>query len=446
MHTQALIKFAIVLGTIVSGLVISPAVRPVDESLQGLARSAILATGPEREQLIRKLRAHGPAALEALFAERAASSATSRVVSLAANEQVNPGAARIDELIDRVAGQRYGSISRLFWYTDLEQAKAAAQASNKPILSLRLLGRLDEEFSCANSRFFRTMLYANASIRIKLERDFILHWQSVCPAPRITIDFGDGRKIERTITGNSIHYLLNSSGEPLDALPGLYAPAPFLAWLEKGSRLAADLEQLVPNLRAARFVEFHQQECRAIEDACRKDVSEFGSDAASSDFVRQLLAVDSSLDLSGLLEHSAWERIARHSHHVAALDVTSSLIIATESATIPKRPTARAAGVRALSKLNVEGPLLPRVANPSESLAIDSVRNEYVLHKRIHTWFLNGRANAGIDRFNEAVYRELFLMPSDDPWLGLARPDVYSALTSGGLIDKRSKSTAQAAR
>ena len=56
----------------------------------------------------------------------------------------------------------------------------------------------------------------------------MLHWQSVRPVPTVTIDFGDGRKLERTLTGNSIHYILDSQGRPIDALPGLYGPQAFL--------------------------------------------------------------------------------------------------------------------------------------------------------------------------------------------------------------------------
>ncbi len=58
----------------------------------------------------------------------------------------------------------------------------------------------------------------------------MLHWQSVRPVPRVTIDFGDGRKLERTLTGNSAHYVLASDGTPLDVLPGLYSPLAFQQW------------------------------------------------------------------------------------------------------------------------------------------------------------------------------------------------------------------------
>ena len=71
---------------------------------------------------------------------------------------------RIASAIDSVSMQKDGYSSRLFWHTDLEQAKIKAKARNKPILSLRLLGNLNEEFSCANSRFFRSILYSDQKI------------------------------------------------------------------------------------------------------------------------------------------------------------------------------------------------------------------------------------------------------------------------------------------
>ena len=124
--------------------------------------------------------------------------------------------------IDAVAGQKDAVRSRLFWHTDLAQALAVAKTENKPVLSLRLLGRLDEELSCANSRYFRQSLYTDRKVIAALQLNYVLHWESLRPVPVITIDFGDGRQIKRTITGNSIHYVLAPDGVVLDALPGLY--------------------------------------------------------------------------------------------------------------------------------------------------------------------------------------------------------------------------------
>jgi hypothetical protein len=84
----------------------------------------------------------------------------------------------------------------------------------------------------------RTVLYANQGLASYLRENFILHWSSERPVPRITIDFGDGRTIERTITGNSAHYVLDANGEVLDVLTGLYHPMAFHDWLEEVQELA----------------------------------------------------------------------------------------------------------------------------------------------------------------------------------------------------------------
>src|SRR5262249_26355851 len=115
---------------------------------------------------------------------------------------------------------------------------AEARRTRRPILSLRLLGRLDEELSCANSRFFRKLLYPDPQINETLRRDFVLHWQSLRPVPKVTIDFGDRRRVERTITGNSVHVVLDERGRAVDALPGLMAREVFVEQLGQAQRFA----------------------------------------------------------------------------------------------------------------------------------------------------------------------------------------------------------------
>ena len=82
---------------------------------------------------------------------------------------------RLRAALDAVGGQRDCYASRLFWHTNFAEAKAEAQRTGKPILSLRLLGNLNEELSCANSRFFRTTLYANKDVSDYLRDHFVLH-------------------------------------------------------------------------------------------------------------------------------------------------------------------------------------------------------------------------------------------------------------------------------
>ena len=129
--------------------------------------------------------------------------------------------------LDRLCAQIHAHTTLLYWFTDLDAALAEARRSRRPVLSLRLLGRLDEELSCANSRFFRKLLYPEPRINRLLRERFVLHWQSLRPVPKVAIDFGDGRRVVRTVTGNSVHLILDGNGRPLDALPGLLSPDVF---------------------------------------------------------------------------------------------------------------------------------------------------------------------------------------------------------------------------
>ena len=144
-----------------------------------------------RSRSIAELRARGPEGLRDM---------------LAAFDR-DPGLV-LESDIDAVAQQNGAKWSRLYWYTDMDAAKSAARTEHKPILYLRMLGKLTDEYSCANSRFFRTALYANKNVSDLLRERFVLVWQSERPVPVVSIDYGDGRLIKRTITFNSIHFVL----------------------------------------------------------------------------------------------------------------------------------------------------------------------------------------------------------------------------------------------
>ena len=67
------------------------------------------------------------------------------------------------------------------------------------------------------------------------------------------------------------------------------------------------------------------------------------------------------------------------------------------------------------------------------SLAEDMVRNEQVYHRAIHDWFVEGSAGGDVEQLNERVYRDLFLNPTSDAWLGIVPPDAYRAIDGGGV-------------
>src|SRR6185436_6454379 len=236
-----------------------------------LAIKAVSADSAESTAAINELRTQGPAGLNLLFQAYA-----SEINEQVANPLLAPTPEwqRLSAALDAVSQQKDSYLSRLYWYTDLTQAKAAARAEDKPILSLRLLGKLNEEYSCANSRFFRTVLYSNAQMATMLRERFILHWQSVRPVPRVTIDFGDGRKLERTLTGNSIHYILDSDGHVVDALPGLYGPQAFLRGLNRAERVATECSFAKTSAERELILRrYHRARLRALSMAWEADIA-----------------------------------------------------------------------------------------------------------------------------------------------------------------------------
>ena len=75
------------------------------------------------------------------------------------------------------------------------------------------------------------------------------------------------------------------------------------------------------------------------------------------------------------------------------------------------------------------------IAQLESSIAQDTARNHFQLHRRIHGWFARGEMEtATATESTSRVYDELFLSPDSDPWLGLAPADVYAALDENGLV------------
>lgn len=351
------------------------------KSLATFAREATATNPAHAESAIAALRAAGADGLKALAEVYAPELATHAKPSAPGKAARDESWERIRAAFDAVGQQRDCHASKLFWFTDLEKAKAAAQQSGKPILSLRLLGKLNEEYSCANSRFFRTTLYANAEVAKYLSENFVLHWQSVRPVPRITIDMGDGRKIERTITGNSIHYVLDAAGNPIDALPGLYAAKAFLAGLERARTAERALARLNDGERAPQLKKYHETRLAEIQQQWARDLAQVGAAAATP--VSYLL---SSLGSSGNgLVVSSANPDALQAGRVPIAKAALEMPVLQKS--MPAQPNsgdngaavkltadAIAALPRALSKGLVESPLLR--AGAQSSLAPDRARLE----------------------------------------------------------------------
>jgi hypothetical protein len=420
-----------------------------------LARTAA-AAGPESANAIAELRSMGPEGLrvfldtnrleiEAALARSLSESRNGGSPAGASGQIIqSPQKNQVLAALDSVCQQKDCFASKLYWYTDLEQAKSAAREQGKLILSLRLLGRLDEDLSCANSRLFRITLYANEQISKLLRDQFVLHWQTVRPVPKLTLDFGDGRKMERTLTGNSIHYVLNSKGQVIDALPGMYGPAAFLRELERTSLAAANLTATSTDDRSAALRRYHALWLNELEIAWRNDVRRAGlrvepsreisrpanllqtppsaQKAATVAFSKTALIErpilrgmsDDPRLLDSIGSDAGWSMIARMHAADASMDLATRRLMLFKDPSLAQNALQT---IRALER----------------AVAEDTVRNEYVLRARIHSWLMTTDVSPEVMSLNEKIYAELFLTPSWDAWLGLRPADAYSGIDNDGV-------------
>ena len=408
-----------------------------NNSTEALARKAVSGNVAEAAPALEELRALGPAGLKALMDQyRDEINRHVSDPSAASDEQWQ----RIANALDTVAQQKNSYIAGLYWHTDLEEAKKASAAANKPILSLRLLGKLTDEFSCANSRFFRTVLYSNADVSEYLKEHYVLHWKSVRPVPKVTIDYGDGRKLERTLTGNSIHYILDSEGRPIDAIPGLYGPFAFRRVLINGEGMFHRIAGNPIEAKNALLMAYYRLQARNLARDWALDIERTGGkipegfvitrDTSGQALSIAPLAVTKAMTETSILQaitapaealgkvtdEETWKKIAQlHLKHTM-LDDRSIALIKRQNPALSNEELAR---------------LLHRF---QDLIALDTVRNEYLLHSKLYGWLMRDPARDNVEKLNEKVYASLFLTPNSDPWLGLFLTDVYTALDNGGIV------------
>ena len=83
------------------------------------------------------------------------------------------------------------------------------------------------------------MLLSHPSVARLIGDRFEPAWQSVRDVPQLTLDFGSGVVVRRTLHGNIATYVCAPDGAVLDVVPGLYDAPTFTGRLEDGLALAA---------------------------------------------------------------------------------------------------------------------------------------------------------------------------------------------------------------
>lgn len=375
---------------------------------------------------------------------------------LLARYDVQPNGPARDALanqIDALAHQRYATVSRLYWHTDADAARRAARASGRPILHLRMLGRLDEDLSCANSRLFRVVLYANQDISQFLSDHFVLLWSSERPVPQVTIDFGDGRKIVRTSTGNSAHYVLDEDGNVLDVLPGLYAPVAFRRELEASLVLASRVRGKTSAERSRLVRAYHEQLVgRSENDWRRLAGTSWALDGRQSltnaRVERDLAAAQAATVSKARMElpdlRAFAPGLAPGSVSDGQVDTWSALgqalynIVPSSVLDEASRSLITRVHNDVTTDLRTVGPLLDvMTARLEQTIVADTALNELRLRPQMSREIVRRAGRADFNTLNAWIYADVFHTPQNDPWLGLLPRDVFTGVPGDGVVRER---------
>ncbi|MEQ1821293.1 MAG: hypothetical protein ABL949_02165 [Fimbriimonadaceae bacterium] len=170
------------------------------------------------------------------------------------------------------------SAAGLEWTNGLEASVAKAKSQKRPILFLSMFGKLDEKMPCANARTLRATLFKDPAFHELANNDVVLGWEMVRAVPRVTIDLGDGKPIQRTVRGNAVMYLLNSDGKVIDAFPGIYTADDFLPMVK---REIAELANAKPEI----VREFHVKNRVAMMRTVRATMSKSAMESPTLDLI-----------------------------------------------------------------------------------------------------------------------------------------------------------------
>ena len=275
------------------------------------------------------------------------------------------------------------------------------------------------------------------------------------PVPRVTIDYGDGRRLERTTTGNSAHYVLDPDGNVLDVLPGLYAPQTFRRELERSLTLATRIRGTSDETRAQLIADFHRQRAEAarrdwqlvsvrlrlplaqlrVEPLAQTELAAAQRRTMTKAMVelKDLNAIAPELAPETVPENQValWSTIGRSLYSVAdptnlapqsALDGASRSLVERLHNAVPD------------DMLVTEGQREAMLARLEQLIAADTALNELRLRPQISREIVRRGGRLEFSSLNAWVYAEVFRTAPQDAWLGLLPRDVFTGLPGDGIV------------
>ena len=267
------------------------------------------------------------------------------------------------------------------------------------------------------------MLLSDKETADWLQQNFVLSWENVREPAKVTIDFGGGKVLNRTLAGNTAFYLTTSDGTVVDVFPGVYTPADFRRVLEPAIESARTAEALAPDERerfvreahiAAFYKAFTTESARISTSKMRVESPLLDALAAAGPMppyeASASKAVVEAPILRGMGTLSA-----------KALDPASTLDFegfASRLVDISKEPLS----TQEVRKRFALDPKLSEDERQARILQLDSQTNVRAVRPAVHLMFRDAIEGTKTPQdLTRIVYGQLLHIDIDDPYLGLGK-------------------------
>lgn len=103
------------------------------------------------------------------------------------------------------------------------------------------------------------MLFHDADIATFINDHFEPTWEKVREVPRAEIDFGNGKKLTRTLNGNVGTYFVTASGGVFDIVPGVVSPGEYMRRLKAATEQYGQLHAVPAAEQKSAVAHYHRE-------------------------------------------------------------------------------------------------------------------------------------------------------------------------------------------
>jgi hypothetical protein len=251
-----------------------------------------------------------------------------------------------------------------------------------------------------------------------ISREFVASWECVRPVPKVTIDFGNGKILKRTLQGNTVIYLCLSDGRVIDALPGIYTPQAFKLEAAKALALIHPLEQPAADvdINSAAAAWHKQQVSDAILSEKRRIT--FSKALVESPLLKALGIAPRPVTPTPVTSPTAAGN--SNASVVPAMDLASAF--ASVSARL--EDMSHFASTAAQTRKQVFPTNQPGNLSPEElgkmAVELDTTNNLRMVRPAVHMLLAQSARLPLPNEVRDTIYKKILQVPIDEPTLGLS--------------------------